>query len=152
MFKKQTKTPEILKKDNISLDCPESESADAIRRCGKMLVESGYVNERYIEGMIERDHSFSTAIGNLIAIPHGEMKYKNEILQTGLVVCTYPKGLNWQGEKVKLVIGIAAKGDEHLDILERIAESFEDESAVEEIVTRGDAGEIHALLTGSGTA
>ena len=39
---------------------------------------------------------------------------------TGVVVMTYPDGIDWNGDKVKLVVGIAAKGDEHLEILGRI--------------------------------
>jgi mannitol/fructose-specific phosphotransferase system IIA component len=114
-----------------------------------MLVKSGYVNERYVEGMLLRDRGFSTAIGNAIAIPHGEKEYKSEILRTGLVVLTYPNGIEWGGQTVKLVIGIAAKGDEHLGIIERIVDAFDEESKVDAVVARGDADELYALLAGA---
>jgi mannitol/fructose-specific phosphotransferase system IIA component len=45
-----------------------------------MPVDSAYVNENYIEGMIKRDNSFSTGIGNFIAIPHGEEADKKDIM------------------------------------------------------------------------
>lgn len=138
---------EILRKDNIITGLAPEPHEDVIRRCGKMLVDSGYVNEKYIEGMIARDRNFSTAIGNLIAIPHGEIAYKSEILNTGLVVLTYPGGVEWNGEIVKLVVGIAAKGGEHLEILERIVEAFEEEKDVEAVVQNADTGSIHRILT-----
>ena len=108
---------------------------------------SGYVEERYIEGMLVREQSVSTAIGNLIAIPHGESDYKRNILSTGLVMLLYPEGIAWGTETVKMVIGIAAKGDEHLGVLSRIADTFEDENKVSAFVASGDVDAIHAALT-----
>lgn len=138
---------EILRKNNIVIGCKTEGHEEAIRRAGRMLVDSGYANERYIEGMISRDRGFSTAIGNHIAIPHGENEYKGEIKATGLVVLTYPEGIPWNDDVVKLVIGIAALGDEHLDILGHIVEVLEDAKTVEDVVARGDAEEIHKLFT-----
>jgi mannitol/fructose-specific phosphotransferase system IIA component len=138
---------EILKRNNIVTELPPEGHEDVILRAGKMLVENGYVTERYVEGMIARDRSFSTAIGNLIAIPHGEKEYKSEILETGIVVLTYPDGIQWGENTVKLVVGIAAKGDEHLDILSRVVEALDEEAAVEKLVAEGDADKIYSLLT-----
>ncbi|MDR1875960.1 MAG: PTS sugar transporter subunit IIA [Synergistaceae bacterium] len=138
---------EILKKSNIVIGLPSEGHEDAILRAGRMLVEDGYVTGRYVEGMIARDRSFSTAIGNLIAIPHGEKEYKDEILKTGIVVATYPDGIQWGENTVRLVVGIAARGDEHLGILSRIVEALEDEKAVENLVADGDADKIYSLFT-----
>jgi mannitol/fructose-specific phosphotransferase system IIA component len=101
---------EMLKRSDILVNCASEDHEDAIRRSGKMLVDSGYVTEKYIEGMIARDRGFSTAIGNAIAIPHGEKEYKEEILRTGLVVCTYPDGIVWNEGIVKLVSASPPKG------------------------------------------
>ncbi len=143
---------EILEKRNIVTGLAPEPPESVIRRCGRMLQESGYVTEAYIEGMVARDREFSTAIGNLIAIPHGTDEVKPEILATGLVVLTYPQGVDWSGQLVKFVVGIAALGDEHLALLARIVEAFEEESAVEAVVSQGDAEAIHRLLTGGGAA
>ena len=138
---------EILLKHNIITGLAPEPYKDVIRRCGRMLLESGYIKEPYIGGMLARDKNFSTAIGNLIAIPHGEMDVKKEIIRTGLVVLTYPDGVEWNGETVKLVVGIAAEGDGHLKILERIVEAFEDESDVEAMVRKNDAEELYNILS-----
>jgi mannitol/fructose-specific phosphotransferase system IIA component len=138
---------EIITKENIVIGLPPEPHEDAIRRCGKMLVDAGYVNPRYVEGMIARDKGFSTAIGNYIAIPHGEKEYKSEILKTGLAVLTYPEGLTWGDQKVHLVIGIAAQGDEHLSILENIVDKLEEGDDVLALVNAGDKEAILSLLT-----
>ncbi|MDR1037917.1 MAG: PTS sugar transporter subunit IIA [Deltaproteobacteria bacterium] len=144
------KKPALLDRKFIVTGLAPEGREDAIRRAGGMLLEGGYVTERYIEGMLARDRKFSTAIGNMIAIPHGEIEFKKEIRHTGLVVCTYPSGLEWGTETVKLVVGIAAKGVEHIEILEIMGDAFEDESSVEELVASADAERICKLLNPKG--
>ena len=132
----------ILKLENIVLNVAKESSDDAIRRAGRMLLESGYVAERYIEGMLARDKQLSVAIGNCIAIPHGEVDYKKDIAATGIVVLTYPDAIDWNGQKVHIVIGIAAKGGEHNDILGNIVDIFEDEDDVAEFLKITDTQKI----------
>ncbi|MCL2191808.1 MAG: PTS sugar transporter subunit IIA [Treponema sp.] len=141
---------QILKKDNIILNQPKAEREEVIRRCGQMLLDSGYVNERYIEGMIKRDNSFTTGIGNFIAIPHGEEDYKKDIVSTGLVVLTYPEGIDWHGTTVHLVIGIAAKGDEHLDIIGNVVDHLETGDDTIRLVKNASVDDVYNILNGLG--
>ena len=138
---------DILKKENILTGLAPENHEDVIRRCGALLVKAGYVTEKYVEGMLARDRDFSVAIGNGIAIPHGAKEYKKEIIATGLVVMTYPQGVAWNDGTVKLVVGIAAKGDEHIEILERLVDVFEDEEAVDAVVAAGDVEKLFEILT-----
>ncbi|MEA4932375.1 MAG: PTS sugar transporter subunit IIA [Lawsonibacter sp.] len=139
---------QIITMDNIVLNLPKESHETAIRRCGDMLVKSGYVQPRYTEGMLARDRGFTTAIGNYIAIPHGEKEYKSDILHTGMVVLTYPDPIDWEGKLVYLVIGIAAQGEEHLDILEHIVDALESREDVLALVNAGDKHAIYSTLTG----
>jgi mannitol/fructose-specific phosphotransferase system IIA component len=139
---------DMLKKENIVLNQPKAHREEVIRRCGRMLVDSGYANERYIEGMIKRDNAFSTGIGNFIAIPHGEEDYKKDIIATGLVALTYPEGVDWHGTPVYLVIGIAAKGDEHLDIMGNIVDRLETGDDTVKLVKNAGVDEVYNLLYG----
>jgi len=138
----------IIERENILLNLAPEPREDAIRRCGEQLVKAGCVKPAYIGGMLERDRSFTTAIGNFIAIPHGEKAYKSDILRTGLSVLTYPEPLDWSGQPVYLVIGIAAQGDEHLSILENIVDKLESGDDVLALVRSGDREAIYRLLTG----
>ncbi len=137
----------IREEDIILGQAPEDKNA-VIRRCGALLHKAGYVDEEYIESMVARDESFSVAIGNLIAIPHAEKSAASSIKKTGLCAITYPDGLDWAGTPVKLVIGIAALGDEHLSILENIVETLEDESDVEALVAAASKEKILAVFKG----
>ena len=55
--------------------------------------------------------------------------------KTGLAVDIYPEGISWgEGNTVRIVIGIAATTDEHVAILQNIAEKLGDMDMVEKVV------------------
>jgi mannitol PTS system EIIA component len=149
-FMKNTKPikPELLMKKNIILNCAAQRKEDAIVHAGQLLYESGYVTQRYIDGMLAREKKLSTCIGNSIAIPHGESEVKKEILSSGVVVMVYPQGIAWDEEIVRLVVGIAGVGDEHLEILRNIVEKLDTSEAVQALVQSGDANRIYELFSG----
>src|SRR5512147_403864 len=107
----------ILSKDRISLQAGATDKLDAIRKAGELLVTSGCVLPEYVDGMLKREESMSTSLGNGVAIPHGVYENREHILQTGISVLQLSNGVEWDaGEKVYLVIGIAASSDEHVSV------------------------------------
>jgi PTS system mannitol-specific IIA component len=138
---------EILTPETIELKASLSSQEEAIRRAGSLLVENGHVEERYIDSMFEREKSVSTFIGNAVAIPHGTGDSKQWVTMSGLSIITVPEGVEYgDGNVAKLVIGIAGKGDEHLEILSRIATVCEDEDNVEQIVRAETKEELLAFF------
>ena len=144
--KSEDQIMELLKKNNILLNCKAKVKEEVIREVGRILCESGYVEEGYIEGMLQREHTFSTNIGNGIAIPHGVESAKKYIKKSGIAIMVFPEGVMWNDSMVKVVIGIAGLGDEHLDILSDIAQTLCTEEAVEELI-HSSQDQIHALFT-----
>jgi len=140
-------TVELLQKNNIVLNCKAKAKEDVIREIGQALCDSGYVEESYIDGMLQRENSFSTNIGNGIAIPHGVEAAKQSIKNSGIAVMIFPEGTVWNDEMVNVVIGIAGKGDEHLDILANIAVLLSTEKAVKDLMG-SSVDEIYRLFTG----
>ena len=140
----------LLEKKNIILNCKPVTPEEAIRACGKLMVESGYAAEGYVQGMIERNAGFPVAIGSHIAIPHGTNESRQFIKKTGLVVMTYPEGIVWgeDEELVRLVIGIASQGEEHMDILDRIVKVCETEEDTDALVDNATVEELYKKLNG----
>ncbi len=138
---------EVLSIENIVLGCESCISDEAIVSCGNMFVEKGYVEKGYIEGMLNRDHSLSVYIGNTLAIPHGEYEVSKYVKETGLVVRIYPNGIDWHGETVNIVIGIAAHGDDHMAVLSNIAIALCEMETVEKVIHTKDVNFIYELLT-----
>lgn len=129
----------ILSKDRISLQASAADKTDAIRQAGQLLVQSGCVLPPYIEGMLTREQSMSTSLGNGVAIPHGVYENRDHILRTGLSVLQLPAGVDWgEGEMVYLIIGIAASGDEHVGVLSNLAEVVDDENNLNELLQTAD--------------
>lgn len=139
---------ELLYKENIKMGCKADTKENVIRQVGQMLVDSGYVDQPYVEAMLEREKSFSTYMGNELALPHGVEAAKKEIKASGIAVMVFPEGTQWEDEKVKIVIGIAGVGEEHLQILGIIADKMLAPEAVEEIVS-SDADTVYRMLSGN---
>jgi len=116
----------ILSKDRISLQASATDKPDAIRKAGELLVKSGCVLPEYVDGMLKREESMSTSLGNGVAIPHGVYENRDHILQTGISVLQLIDGVDWdEDEKVYMVIGIAAAGDEHVGVLSNLADAID---------------------------
>lgn len=138
----------ILTVDNIHLNRPSVSKEAAIRYAGELLCNSGYVEPAYIQGMLSREEKFTTFIGNGVAIPHGENEVKECVIASGLVVIQYPEGIDFgDGNVANLVIGIAGKGNEHIQLLSNIAEAIEDESLLNQMFTTDDKAFIFNLFS-----
>ena len=143
----KSKKKELLLRENIRVNCKADTQEQVIRQVGKMLVDSGYVKQLYVDGMVEREKTFSTFMGNGLALPHGVEEAKKEIKSSGIAVMTFPEGTDWDGNTVYVVIGIAGVGEEHLDILSVIADKMMDETAAEKLAT-GDVDTVYEILGG----
>ncbi|MGF1520209.1 MAG: phosphoenolpyruvate--protein phosphotransferase [Nodosilinea sp.] len=122
---------------------------DAIRQVGEVLVANGRIQPGYVESMLAREGQANTYLGNSIAIPHGQPAQRDLIETTGIAVLQIPAGVEWNpGEVVRLVVGIAAKSDEHLQILTNLTHVLDDSAAVQALVETDDAQVICDRLTG----
>ncbi|HHX11419.1 MAG TPA: PTS sugar transporter subunit IIA [Clostridiales bacterium] len=137
----------MLQKKNILINCKSKQKKDVINEIGRLLYESGYVDSGYTQAMIKREESFSTNIGNGIAIPHGIEESKKTIKKSGIAVMIFPEGIPWGEDDVNVVIGIAGVGDEHLDILANVAEKLSTPEAVQELL-KSDVDTIYNLFVG----
>lgn len=117
----------VLCKENIFLGLESVSKEEAIIMAGKRLVENGYVNENYIDAMLEREKIMTTFMGMGVAIPHGVNEAKKEVKTSGIVILQFPEGVDFDGEKAYLIIGIAGVGNEHLEILSNIAVALDDD-------------------------
>ena len=140
---------EIFNESNIELNlAPESKSS-AILRAGELLRKNGYVQSEYLEGMQKREQSLTTYVGNGVAIPHGLPEYIPHILRSGLVLLQYPGGVDFgEGNTAYVLIGIAGKDDEHLELLSTIALVCQDEENVTRLKLATSKQEVMQILAG----
>ncbi|MCZ0754972.1 PTS sugar transporter subunit IIA [Anoxybacillus sp. J5B_2022] len=140
-------TVSVLTKENIVLGAEVGNKEEAIRLAGKVLVEQGYVDDVYIDKMFEREALTSTYMGNFIAIPHGTEEAKALVKKAGLSFIQVPNGVDFgAGNIVKILIGIAGKDNEHLEILSKIALVCSEAENVEKMIQATTKEEILELL------
>lgn len=119
---------------------------EAIRLCGRALVEIGAVEAAYVQTMLDRERSISTYVGEGVAIPHGTLAGKDSVLRDALSVVRFPAGVDWGGCEVELAIGIAARGDGHIGILAELAQILLDPERARALRSATDPQEVLTLL------
>ena len=133
----------VLPTENVLLKVEAKTSEEAIRLAGSVLVKNGFVEESYIEKMIEREQSLTTYMGNFIAIPHGTEESKEEVISSGISILQIPDGVDFgNGNIVKVVFGIAGKNNEHLDLLSQIAILCSEEENVHKLIAASSKEEL----------
>lgn len=120
---------------------------EALQEATDILVAAGAVTPAYVDAMRQREETVSTFMGNGLAIPHGTNDAKDAILASALSVVRYDGGVDWSGDPATFVIGIAGVGDEHLEILSRIAILFSEEDDVARLSAAKTSEELYALLS-----
>ncbi|QFF97712.1 PTS mannitol transporter subunit IIA [Psychrobacillus glaciei] len=139
----------ILSVENIMLNQELTTKGEAIQLAGKFLVDRGYVQPEYVEKMLVREEMTSTYMGNFVAIPHGTDDAKKEVKESGIVIIQIPDGVDFgEGNIVKLVFGIAGKGDDHLGILSNIAIAVSEIQNVEKIIQATSQEEVLSFFEG----
>ncbi|MBD8164994.1 PTS mannitol transporter subunit IICBA [Erwinia persicina] len=136
---------------NIFLGNQAADKEQAIRFAGEQLVKGGYVEPEYVEAMLEREKLTPTYLGESIAVPHGTVEAKDRVLKTGVVFCQYPAGVHFGEEPediARLVIGIAARNNEHIQVITSLTNALDDDSVIARLATTTDVQEVLDLLSG----
>lgn len=136
----------VLVLSSIKVGAKGADKWEAISEAGALLVKGGYVKMDYVDAMMEREKVATTYLGMGIAIPHGTQNAKRDVIRTGISVVQYPEGVDFDGEKAYLVIGIAGVGDEHLELLARVSEALDDEQVLEKLKSTTDPADIYEVL------
>ena len=104
------------------------DKAQALQCLVDILVEDQLVKPEYIQGLLGREQQSATYLGQGIAIPHGTPQSRQYILETGVRLAHFPEGVVWDGEnKIYLAVVIAAKSDEHLQVLQILTRALLDD-------------------------
>ncbi|MBQ0081593.1 MAG: PTS sugar transporter subunit IIA [Alistipes sp.] len=137
---------ELFSVENIYINQKADDKFSAIRMVGEALVKGGYVNRKYIDAMIERENVSSVYMGQGVALPHGTEEAKLEIISSGIVVFGFPQGVDFEGEKAYILLGVAGKGDDHMKILEHLGETLEDEEKLSRLLHATTKEDIYEIL------
>ena len=138
-----------LTEQNIFLGLKAKTKEEAIQLAGEQLVKLDYVTAEYVPGMFAREELVSTYLGESIAVPHGTIDAKKHVQKTGIAFCQYPEGIQWgedEDDIAHIVIGIAAQGDEHINVITAITNALDDDEAVKCLQTTSNHSEVLQIL------
>lgn len=141
----------------IRLGLTAADKTEAIRIAGRAMVETGLIEPGYIDSMLGREQVATTYLGSGIAIPHGLPDARNLVRETGIVAVQFPTGVDWGGDGsdrsvARLVVGIAARSDEHIAVLQRLTGVLGDPEEAERLGSTRDPEMVMAALNGAGAA
>ena len=137
---------EIVTKELIIASGAATTRDEAIREAGNLLLKADAVTPAYVEAMQEREKSISTYMGSYLAIPHGTNESKQAIRHSAVSLVRYASPIDWNGNEVRIVVGIAGVDNEHLGILSKIAVIFSDEDEAQKMLDATTVDELYQLL------
>jgi mannitol PTS system EIIA component len=137
----------LLRPESIRLDCRAADRFDAVRQCGAILVEGGYVDDAYVDAMVERERTLSTYLGEGFAIPHGTNASREHVRHAGLAVLRFPGGVDWEGEDMRVAVAVASASDEHVTVLRELATFLADPERAARLRDATDPAVVLELLS-----
>lgn len=114
----------IFPKENIVLKASFANKKAAIEACADIFINGGYTDASYKRDMLARDADVSVYMGNGVALPHGLNSSKETIRHSGICFIQVPDGVSFDGQTAYLLIGVAGRGEEHVEILGQIAQKL----------------------------
>jgi len=140
---------EVLKREYVRIHPGSVTRDEALAEATGILESAGAVTGDYLQAMKDREETVSTFMGNGLAIPHGTDAAKDAVLGSALAVIRYDGGVDWgDGDTATFVVGIAGKGDAHLEILQSVAVQFGDDDTVARLQAAETEDELFTLLKG----
>ena len=121
---------------------------DVLELISKNLSSLGLVSGDYLAALLGREEKVSTYLINGVSIPHGVNEAKDQVIKTGVFIVQAPEGVVWndKGDVARLIVGIAAKGKDHLSLLQRLTTVVMDEVLAEQLATTTDKNDILQAL------
>lgn len=123
----------VLEPENIILDCDAQDWEQVIRIAGARLRENGYIDDAYIEAIIEREKQYPTGLPTddvITALPHAN---SGAVYKTGVcaVRLSHPVDFRNMGDpdeilpvELAFVLANASGPDAHLEDLQELMDCF----------------------------
>lgn len=141
---------DLLSKNSILLNAKFTSKQQVIDKLVAVHKSVGNVSdaEKYKKGIIAREQSGTTAIGDGIAIPHAK---SDAVIKPGLAAAVVPNGVDYEsmdGKPSNLIFMIAAPmdGDLHLEVLSRLTVLLMDEDFRNRLLSAKSAKEFLAVI------
>ena len=149
-MKREFSITDVVKAEAIRLRVEAKDCEDVIRKSGRVMVEQGVVEERYIDAMIEvfKEMGPYIVVTQGVAIPHA--RPEDGAKKVGLALLTLKKPINFgheENDPVRICIAFATPDkDQHLKILASLAKFLQNREDIEAITNARTPEEVIEIL------
>ncbi len=140
---------DLISLENIVIVDSVKDWRDAIEKAVRPLVTNAYVEERYIQGIIDNTMEYGPyyVLAPNIAMPHARPEQGVLEKQIGILVLRQPIKFSDEGYDVRLIITLAATDSKsHLEALRSLSELLENDDHVSKIISAKNEEEIYHLF------
>lgn len=141
---------DLLPVERIAINVNTSDWEGAVRAVGRLLVDTGAAEERYIEGMIATTKELGPyiVIAPGVAIPHS--RPEDGVIFTSLAFASLDPPINFGNEAndpVRILFALAALDHtEHIEALKGIAEILTDQELFEQLLSAETIADVTSIL------
>ena len=143
----------FLEQDLISLDAEAKDAEEAIRLAGRLLVNGGTADNRYVEAMVAayREKGPYFVLAPHIALPHAKAEDGVNEASVSFVRLRRPVPFGHaHNDPVELVFALGSSSSaDHIALLRKLTTLLNDPANVQAMKEAATAGDIEALLAKS---
>lgn len=140
---------DMLKEENVQIVQSVVDWKDAIHTSVLPLVKGHYVEERYIDGVIENTNLYGPyyVLAPDLALIHARSDQGVIEKQLAVTVLEEPVKFSADGHTVRLLVVLAAAdGESHMEAISSLATIFADESRIKEICECNNAHAVYQMF------
>lgn len=142
----------MLKRENVQLLESVNTWEDAIHFAVQPLVDTGYVEARYIDGIIENARKYGPyfVICPDLALLHA--RPEQGVIKKQLAVTILRKGIRFKenGDPVRVLVTLAAEdADSHIDVMRCLASMFSNPRNIETLIQSDSADMVYDRFMGA---
>lgn len=143
---------DMLKRENVQILEGVDSWEEAVRVAVAPLVRGGYVEERYIDGIIENTHDMGPyyVLCPDFALLHARPEQGAIRQQLALTLLRRPVRFKPEGPDVRVLVTLAAvDADSHIDAIRRLATLFAEPENITRLAEASTEDEAYELFTGA---
>lgn len=130
---------DLINEESVILESKSHTKDEALKEMVEKHYQCGHIQNKdiYLQAILEREKSFTTGIGNFIAIPHAQ---SDTVLYPSLVAMVSRDGIDFDTldqKPVRLLFMIAVpkeNSSQHLEILAKLCQILMDKTVVEKLI------------------
>ena len=122
---------------DVVLACRAKTKKEVLSLIASYMVKNNYTKHNVLSSIVRQESELSSYVGNGIALPHLSAVDEHEIKNTGIIAVRIPNGIEWGGDIVNVVFGLACKKGNQPKILNQLTKVLLDQASLD-IVKNSD--------------